>query len=241
MSLSRRGRPLTRRLDPPLFEDRHEAGQHLAERLSSLGSDTMVIGLARGGMPVAAAVAHRLLSPLDVLVVRKMVAPGHRELTLGALAHPGVALLDQTTIARLDLDHHDVTAALARERREIERRDRRYREGAGTPTLRGRTVVVVDDGCATGATMSVALTAVRRSSPERLIAAIPVAPPAAVDRLTRAADEVVTVSVPEHGDSVGRFYRRFEPVDDDEVVALLRLGRAQADDATRRDPRPRSG
>lgn len=205
------------------FTDRREAGQVLAVRLAELPAmhDPIVVGLPRGGLPVAEEVAHALHAPLDLINVRKLGVPGHEELAMGAIAAGGVRIVDEQALAMLGVDRVQVEQAAQDEGFELARRERLYHEGRGAPPLRGRTVILVDDGLATGATMHAAVMAVRAESPAQVIVAVPVAPADAVARLWRLADEVVVLSVPDPFFSVGAWYDDFTQVTDGEVRGIL--------------------
>ncbi len=205
-----------------VFHDRQEAGQVLAERLSVLRpSDPVVLGIARGGVVVAAEVARALRAPLDVTVVRKLGVPWHPELGFGALGEDGVVVLNDALIEATGLSPEDVEGVVRIERAELERRVRRYRGDRPPVALRGRTAIVVDDGIATGSTIRAALEAVRRRGPDRLILAVPVAPPRTVRALRGDVDELVVVGSDEPFLAVGQFYDTFPQTSDDEVTALL--------------------
>jgi predicted phosphoribosyltransferase len=180
-----------------------------------------VLGLPRGGVPVAYEVARRLGAPLDVFVVRKLGVPGHEELAFGAIAPGGVRVLAEDLLARLDMPSEWIEAIDAKERRELERRERVYRGERPPPALAGRVVVLVDDGLATGATMLAAVRAVREQRPARVVVAVPVADPDVCERLGSVADEVVCVSTPRPMMAVGAWYEDFSQISDEEVRELL--------------------
>jgi predicted phosphoribosyltransferase len=205
------------------FTNRREAGRRLATLLSPYANrpDVIVLGLPRGGVPVAAEIAQALGAPLDVFLVRKIGAPHHPELAIGAVAEGDVQVLDRSLIAHLRIPETSVHEISRRERAELDRRQARYRPGRPAPQLRGRTVIVVDDGLATGATMEAAIRAVRQLSPARIVAAAPVGAPETCDRLGRLADEVVCVERPAHLEAVGLWYDDFSQTTDQEVLTLL--------------------
>lgn len=209
------------------FKDRRHAGLRLAERLAAYADrrDVVVLALPRGGVPVAYEVSRALHAPLDVFVVRKLGVPGHDEYAMGAIASGGARVLDASIVRRLDLSDAAVRAVEADERHELERREAVYRSGHDAPRLIGRTVVVVDDGLATGATMRVAVKALRLQSPGRLVVAVPVGSAQAVRRLQHEADEVVCASTPPAFSSVGQWYADFSQTSDEEVIELLQQGR----------------
>ncbi|MEA2268372.1 MAG: hypothetical protein QOC64_982 [Solirubrobacteraceae bacterium] len=209
------------------FHDRADAGRRLAERLRQYGGrdDVVVLGLPRGGVPVALEVAQALNAPLDVFVVRKLGAPGHGELAIGAIASGGMRVLNKALIERMDLSPETIEAIDARERRELARRERLYRGDRPPPDLAGRTVILVDDGLATGSTMLAAVWAVQEDDPARVVVAVPVADPGVCDELRRHADEALCLHTPERLRSVGQWYDDFTQVGDDEVRRLLEQAR----------------
>jgi predicted phosphoribosyltransferase/dienelactone hydrolase len=207
------------------FRDRAEAGRFLGERLARdlRGDDAVVLGLPRGGVPVARQVARALGAPLDVFLVRKLGFPGQPELAMGALASGGIRVLNESIVRELRLDGALIDSVTAREAAELARREEAYRGDRPPPDLGGRTVVLVDDGLATGATMRAAAEAVRSRVPRRIVLAVPVAPPQAVEGLRDVADDVVVLLAPEPFQAVGLWYGDFREVPDDEVRRLLAL------------------
>jgi len=207
------------------FADRRAAGHELGVRLRSLGlEDPVVFGLARGGVPVAYEVAQALGAPLDVLVVRKIGAPGNPELGIGAIAEGDVRVLNSEAVHRMLVSVDELDAAIARARAEVKARVERYRGGRPPLEVRGRTAIVVDDGLATGGTARAALRAVRAQGPRRLVLAVPVGAPETVQALRDEADQVVCVLQPETMWAVGLWYKHFEQTADAEIAELLAGG-----------------
>jgi putative phosphoribosyl transferase len=205
------------------FADRRDAGRQLAERLlGERGEHPVVVALPRGGVPVAREVASALDAPLEVLAVRKLGAPHNPEYGIGAVAEDGTGVIDAEAVAVLRISTEAVDSILARETAELRRRVIAYRDDRPPLDLRDRTVIVVDDGVATGLTDTAALRAVRRQNPRRVILAVPVCPPDSARRLREEADEVVCLQTPALLRGVGQWYRDFSQVSDDEVVETLR-------------------
>ncbi|MFE1772005.1 phosphoribosyltransferase family protein [Streptomyces sp. NPDC059008] len=205
-----------------LFTDRTDAGQRLAEALRHLeGEEPVVLGLPRGGVPVAFQVARALKAPLDVIVVRKLGVPYQRELGFGAIGEGGVRVISDDIVRRGRLDQSDVDSVQKAEEAELLRQAHRFRAGRPRLHLEGRTAIVVDDGIATGATAAAACEVVRAQGATRVVLAVPVAPPDAADRLRSKADEFVCLSTPFGFAAVGEWYRDFSQTPDDEVVSLL--------------------
>lgn len=207
----------------PRFEDRTEAGRVLAGRLRGYAGreDVRVLALPRGGVPVGFEVARALGVPLDVFLVRKLGTPGHEELAMGAIASGGVRILNTDVIDELGISPEAIDAVTESEHRELVRRERDYRGGRPAPDMEGRTVILVDDGLATGSTMRAAVAAAREHSPARVVVAVPVGSEEAVELLGREADEVVCVSTPEPFRAVGLWYELFNQTSDEEVRELL--------------------
>lgn len=205
------------------FSNRKDAGRQLAARLWKYSNDdkVLVLALPRGGVPVAAEVAAVLGKPLDVLIVRKLGVPGHEELAMGAIAGGGVRVLNEEMVAHLQLGRTDVDEVIRRENAELERRERLFRGGRAPLAVAGTTVIIVDDGIATGSTMSAAVELLRQLHAERVVVAVPVAPGDSVRRLRGEADEVVALLEPEPFIAVSRWYEDFPQVPDAEVHALL--------------------
>jgi len=203
------------------YRDRAQAGHVLAVALSRYRDrpDVIVLGLVRGGVPVAAEVAAALRVPLDVLVVRKLGVPRFPELAFGALGPGGVQVLNPDVARRLD--RHQAEVVVAAESAELARREQRYRAGRPPLALSGRTTILVDDGLATGASAAVAVAVARRLGATRVVLAVPVGPPDALARLAQLADEVCCPLTPTRFGAVGRYYLNFAQVSDDEVIGLL--------------------
>ena len=206
------------------FRDRRDAGRLLASLLGPYGSgrsDPLVLALPRGGVPVAFEVARALDAPLDVFLVRKLGLPGHEEVAMGAIATGGVRVLNDELVSALHIRPEVIDAATALEGVELRRREEAYRGGAPLPDVQGRTVILVDDGVATGSSVLAAVQALRAQQPERIVVAAPVIAAQTRDLLLDYADDVVSVIAPFRLDGVGRWYADFEQTTDDEVRALL--------------------
>lgn len=208
---------------PAYFLDRHHAGEMLVEALADLKGqrDLLVVGIPRGGVVVASVVAKGLDAPLDVIVTRKLGAPGNPELAIGALASGGMTVLDEELIGTIGVNPRYLAETVEREREEIARREQLYRQGRPPLAVADRTTVVVDDGIATGSTMSAALRALRDMGSKALVLAVPVASHQAQERLQREADRVVCLTTPDPFWAVGLSYMYFGQTTDDEVVELL--------------------
>jgi putative phosphoribosyl transferase len=206
-----------------IFTDRGDAGRRLAEKLlTHSGSETRVLGLPRGGVPVAFEVARALEAPLDVFIVRKLGVPGHEELAMGAIASGGVRVLNDDTIAQLGIDEETVEAVTRAEMIELQRREDAYRDGLPPQEVAGKTVILIDDGLATGASMYAAVLAVKARRPSRTIVAVPVAPADTCAMLSKHVDEMVCAAMPEPFRGVGAWYGNFDQVSDAEVREMLR-------------------
>jgi erythromycin esterase-like protein/adenine/guanine phosphoribosyltransferase-like PRPP-binding protein len=208
---------------PGLFRDRREAGRLLASKLSAYANrpEVLVLALPRGGVPVAYEVARALGAPLDVFVVRKLGVPGYEELAMGAVGTGGVRVFNHQLVTRLGIPDDLIDAVAAREQRELVRRERLYRGGRPPPDVRGRTVILVDDGLATGSTMQAAIEALRQLQPARIVVAVPTAPPDACEEMRARADVVVCAVTPEPFHAVGLWYQDFAQTTDEEVRDLL--------------------
>jgi putative phosphoribosyl transferase len=215
---------------PLRFRDRVEAGQVLAEHLADYNgrSDLIVLALPRGGVPVGAEVARALGAPLDVFIVRKLGVPGHSELAMGAIASGGVLVRNDGLIQGLRIEETEIQQAREREQRELLWRERLYRNDRPFPDLHEKTVIVVDDGLATGASMLAAVRALRRLSPASIVVAVPVAAGETCRQLAQEADSVVCAVTPEPFEAVGRHYGDFSQTTDEEVQRLLAPGVATA-------------
>jgi putative phosphoribosyl transferase len=209
------------------FQDRVQAGRLLGAELATreLAANTVVLALPRGGVPVAAEVAEALKAPLDVVVVRKLGVPWQPELAMGAIAG-GTRVLEHRLIRELGVSDEELEGVVARETQELERRERLYRDGLPALLLRGRTVVLVDDGLATGSTMVAAARHVRGAHPQTVIVAVPVASPEACGRLRAEADECISLALPEPFYAVGEWYFDFRQTTDAEVQEILRCSRS---------------
>src|SRR5215813_13112156 len=205
------------------YQDRSEAGRLLAERLAKYKNrpDVVILALPRGGVPVAYEVARALNAPLDVFIVRKLGVPGYEEAAMGAIASGGIRVLNDDVIGALHIPQQVVEEVTAREQRELERREQLYRDGRPAPDVKGRTVILIDDGLATGATMRAALRALREQEPVRLIVAVPVAAPSTCLELLGEADDVICTSTPDPFFGVGLWYQNFEQTSDQEAHDLL--------------------
>ena len=212
------------------FHDRYQAGRLLAEELRDYAGrdDVLVVALPRGGVPVAYEVARALRAPLDAMQVRKLGVPGHEELAMGAIASGGVRIVSENVVEALRIPERVIATVAAAETQELERRERIYREGRLFPDIRGRTVILVDDGLATGSTMRAAAAALRSLGAARLVAAVPVAPKESCDALRDMVDDVVCAKMPERFLAVGEWYEDFSQTSDEEVSDLLRRGGREA-------------
>jgi putative phosphoribosyl transferase len=212
------------------FTDRHEAGRILASRLTGYAHqpDVTVLGLARGGVPVGFEIAKTLALRFDVYVVRKLGVPGHKELAMGAIASGGVRVLNSKVLNRLSNAEKALRKATAKEEKELKRRERQYREGREFRPIEGNTVILVDDGLATGATMRAAAIAIRQLAVSRCVLAVPVGAPDACADLRDEADEVICATTPNPFYAVGQFYRDFSQTTDEEVRELLMQAESDA-------------
>lgn len=211
------------------FRDRLDAGRQLASRLAEYAdrTDVLVLGLPRGGVPVAFEVARALSAPLDVFVVRKLGLPHHEELAMGAIAMGGARVLDRALIAQVGVSDAEIEQVTRREEIELERRQKQYRGDRPLPDIAGRTVILVDDGLATGSSMRVAVAALREEHPRKIVVAVPIAPEETCEMLRGAADEVVCALTPEPFYAVGLWYRDFSQTSDEEVHDLIERSREE--------------
>lgn len=209
-----------------VFQDRSDAGRRLAQRLEQYrGPSTIVLGLPRGGVVVAYEIAQALNVPLDVIITHKIPAPGNPEYAIGAVAENGETQLNHEEIRALSISRTYVDREIQVQMGEIERRKRLYRGGQPLPPLKGRTVIIADDGVATGYTMMAAIKAAKAEKPDKVIVAVPVGPPETIAQLARMADDVVVISTPTPFFAVGAFYRNFEQTSDQDVQQLLKRAR----------------
>lgn len=205
------------------FRDRIEAGELLAEQLTVYANrpDVIVLALPRGGVPIGAQVAAKLNVPLDIFVVRKLGLPGHPELAIGAIAIGGARVINRDVVESLRIPDLVIDAVAAQEQEELMRRRHAYRDDLPAPQVRGKTIILVDDGIATGSTMIVAIAALRQEAAGKIVVAAPVIPYSTFNHIGHAADEVVAVVVPEDFQGVGQWYKDFSQTTDDEVRELL--------------------
>jgi putative phosphoribosyl transferase len=218
------------------YRDRTHAGRELASKLLEYADrpDVLVLALPRGGVPVAYEVATALRAPLDVFIVRKLGVPGHEEYAMGAIATGGVRVLDERVVRTARVTRAELDAVTAAEQRELERRERQYRGDRPPPDVAGRTVILVDDGLATGSTMRAAVAALREEGAARVVVAVPIAPPDTCDAFRDVVDDIVCARTPEPFYAVGLWYEDFSQTTDDEVHELL--DRAAASHSASRIP-----
>jgi putative phosphoribosyl transferase len=205
------------------FRNRIEAGQMLASRLALYAnrSDVTILALPRGGVPVAFEVAKALQVPLDICLVRKLGVPEHKELAMGAIAMHDVLVINHSIVEKLNISRANIDRVIAIEKQELARRDRMYRGDQSFPSLRDRTVILIDDGIATGATLRAAISAIRQSDPAQIIVAVPVAPESTCTELLSVVDQVICLRKPEPLHSISHWYEDFSQTSDAEVTQLL--------------------
>ena len=222
------------------FRDRKDAGRRLADKLVGYANraDVLVLGLPRGGIPVAYEVARRLHAPLDVFLVRKLGLPGHEELAMGAIATGGVRVLNENAVRTMNIPEEVIEAVAEEEQQELERRERAYRDDRPAPAVEGRTVILIDDGLATGSTMRAAVAALRQQRPARIVVAVPVAAPEVCAELEAETDETICFQTPESFYAVGLWYEDFTQTTDDEVRELLQKAAGRFEMHKRRAPSP---
>lgn len=206
-----------------MFQNRTEAGQCLAERLTAYidRRDVLILGLPRGGVPVAFEIAQKLHLPLDICLVRKLGVPNHTELAMGAIALGGVRIINQDVVSWLSLPPAIIEKVAQEEQRELERRDRIYRGNKPFPQIRGQVIILVDDGIATGSTIKAAIAILQQQQPQSIIVTVPVAPPSVCKALAVEVDQVICLETPESLHSISFWYEDFSQVTDDEVCQLL--------------------
>ena len=220
------------------FRNRFEAGRSLAAALQHYAGrpNLLVLALPRGGVPVGYEVARALHAPLDLMLVRKLGVPGHEELAMGAIASGGIRVISDDVVSALGIPDRAIAAIAAHEEHELERRAHAYRGQRPPPDVRGKTVILVDDGLATGSTMRAAVAALQAQKPERLVVAVPVAAPETCEALSKEVDEVVCALAPEPFFAVGNWYEDFSQTSDEEVRTLLRRASETAVEAPRSRP-----
>jgi putative phosphoribosyl transferase len=209
------------------FRDREHAGQILAQKLSRYANrnDVLVLALPRGGVPVGYKVARALRAPLDVFLVRKLGVPRHEELAMGAIASGGVRVLNEEVVDGLHIPPQIIERVAQRETKELERRERLYRDDRPSPDVRDKTVILIDDGLATGSTMRAAAEALRKQSPARIVVAVPVAAASTCEEFQQLVDEIICAATPEPFHAVGIWYEQFDQTTDEEVRELLERAR----------------
>jgi putative phosphoribosyl transferase len=205
------------------FRNRTEAGQMLAQRLQADANseNLLVLALPRGGVPVAFEVAKALHAPLDVCLVRKLGVPGHEELAMGAIASQGVGVLNHDVINSLGINRQDIQAVIVKELEELKRRDRTYRGDKPALDVNNKTIILIDDGIATGSTMRAAIAILRQQQPAKIIVAVPIAPPSTYEQLQSEVDEIVCLQLPDFMSAIAAWYDDFSQTTDEEVCELL--------------------
>ena len=212
-----------------IYRNRSDAGKYLAAQLTRYADrdDVLVLALPRGGVPVAFEVAKELRAPLDIFLVRKLGLPGHEELAMGAIATGGVRVLNDDVVDYLEISDEVIDSIAAKELTELERRERAYRGNRPEPEVRGKTVILVDDGLATGSTMRAAASALRQQGPACIVVAVPVSAPETCDEYKMGVDEIICGATPRRFYGVGRWYRDFSQTTDEEVRELLKRSRSE--------------
>jgi len=207
-----------------VFEDREQAGQLLAKKLLPYknSGEALVVGVPRGGIPVAVCLAHDLHLPLDFIIARKLGAPGNKELAVGAVGPEGIAVYDQDLIERLAVPKDYLETKKKEIEKEIQKRTKRFRKGGKEKDIRGKVAILVDDGIATGATLEAAVKYLRKKKAKKIVLAVPVAPQDTLEKFKKIVEEIVVVKTPQDFYAVGQFYLHFPQVDDQSVVKLLR-------------------
>lgn len=206
------------------FRDRFDAGRLLAQQLKpnyDQGKDVIVLGLPRGGVPIASEIAKALHAPLDICIVRKLGVPENREVAMGAIASGGIMILNEDLIQSLNISQPELEEVIVREWQELERRERLYRGDRSMPNLHNHTVILVDDGMATGSTLKAALSVIKQQQPKEIVVAVPVAPPDVCDELKQEVDAVVCLLTPKYLYSISLWYTDFSPTSDQQVRELL--------------------
>ncbi|NJR65158.1 MAG: phosphoribosyltransferase [Leptolyngbyaceae cyanobacterium CRU_2_3] len=205
------------------FRDRAEAGQLLANQLREYAhqSDVLILALPRGGVPVAYEISRVLQVPLDLCLVRKLGVPGHEELAMGAIASNGIRVTNETLLRSLSISEQVLAEVTAAEQKELERRDWAYRGNRAVPDVRDRTIILVDDGIATGATLRAAIALLKQQAPRRIVVAVPIAPPLSCEALKLIVDQVVCLAMPKTLSSIGEWYEDFSQTTDQQVCQLL--------------------
>lgn len=212
-----------------IFLNRIDAGRRLAKKLSTYAGldDVIVLAIPRGGVPIGFEVASELRVPLDVFVVRKLGVPGHEELAFGAIASRGIRILDAEIVESMGISELDIELITEKETAELDRRERVYRGARAPLNLKGRTVILVDDGIATGASTLAAIAALRQLNPARIVLGVPVAPASTCRRLRTKVDELICLEMPESFFAIGQFYEDFSQISDEEVKSLMLLNAQQ--------------
>ena len=207
------------------FCDRAEAGRRLAQKLTAYANceNTIVLGLPRGGVPVAFEVAKRLNLPLDICLVRKLGTPGRKELAMGAIAANGVRVLNQSVVEWLDISDQMIEQVTAQEKAELDRRDRCYRGDRPGPNLQSCTLLLVDDGIATGSTLRAAIAILKQQQPAKIVVAVPIASPSTIHALAAEVDQVVCLQTPDQLNSISLWYKDFSQTSDETVCSLLNI------------------